>query len=423
MKRTGKDISIYVHIPFCVRKCLYCDFLSFGADTELVEEYFTALGNEILLCAVENSDYEVRSVFFGGGTPSYVDSKHICAVLNKIKEKFGVSSDAEISIEVNPGTVTKEKLESYKDAGINRLSIGAQSMDDGELKRLGRIHDVETFLKTYEMAREVGFKNINIDLMSGIPKQKPEDFMNNLEKVVELHPEHISAYSLIVEEGTPFYDMELELPTEDEDRQMYHETKSFLESKEYHRYEISNYALNSCANTVNANRFDDEFEKYESYHNKVYWKRGNYLGLGLGASSMVENIRWKNESGIREYIEILTSENESSTEKLVDESNNKQDEDVINTDVVILNKLRQDVQELSANERMEEFMFLGLRLVKGVSIYEFERQFGKSIREVYGDVIDKYIGLGLLELQSDYLRLTEKGLDVSNTVMADFLLD
>lgn len=432
-KKQEKSISIYVHVPFCVRKCLYCDFLSFCADTRLVEEYFEALGKEIEFSANEYCGYEVKSVFFGGGTPSYVDSKYICTALNKIKEKFSVSPNAEISIEVNPGTVTEDKLRSYFEAGINRLSIGAQSMDDDELKRLGRIHDHKTFLLTYEMARKAGFTNINIDLMSGIPKQKLDDFMKNLEEVVELKPEHISAYSLIVEEGTPFYEMELELPSEEEDRQMYHETKRFLESRGYHRYEISNYALDGTleygrlstdetgitASTDHA----DEYEKYESYHNKVYWKRGNYLGLGLGASSMVDNVRWKNEGEIKKYIDILTDENIADVAM-----DNRDGADLFkqgsnNSEREFLKEVRLEAQKLSTSECMEEFMFLGLRLVKGVSVSEFERQFGQDIRDAYGDVIDKYADLGLLEVSGDYLRLTEKGLDVSNTVMADFLLD
>lgn len=429
-KKQEKSISIYVHVPFCVRKCLYCDFLSFCADTRLVEEYFEALGKEIEFSANEYCGYEVKSVFFGGGTPSYVDSKYICTALNKIKEKFSVSPNAEISIEVNPGTVTEDKLRSYFEAGINRLSIGAQSMDDDELKRLGRIHDHKTFLLTYEMARKAGFTNINIDLMSGIPQQTLNDFMKNLEEAVELKPEHISAYSLIVEEGTPFYEMELELPTEEEDRQMYHETKRFLESKGYHRYEISNYARDGFKKTENStgagteNGNDDEFEKYESFHNKVYWKRGNYLGLGLGASSMVDNVRWKNEADIRKYIAIMTDEGISDENaENADNSNNPDRAGVTIIDKDLLKELRQEVQKLSTSECMEEFMFLGLRLVKGVSVSEFERQFGQDIRDVYGDVIDKYADLGLLEVSGDYLRLTEKGLDVSNTVMADFLLD
>ena len=372
----NNELSLYVHIPFCVRKCLYCDFLSFGDKESLMEDYFKALSKEIKESAGDYRDREVKTVFFGGGTPSLPNAEYICNILSDIRDGYKLSENAEISLELNPGTASFDKMRSYKDAGFNRLSIGAQSMKDDELKRLGRIHDHETFLETFELARQAGFSNINIDLMSGIPGQKPEDFLYNLEKAVELSPEHISAYSLIVEEGTPFYEMELDLPTEDEDRQMYHETKSYLESKGYHRYEISNYALDG----------------FDCRHNKVYWKRGDYLGLGLGASSMVSDVRWKNESDIGTYI------------------NNPADS-------------KKDIQELSENECMEEFMFLGLRLVEGVSTKEFERQFGCNIRDVYGNVIDKYLEMGLLEFSGDYLRLTEKGLDVSNTVMADFLLD
>ena len=413
-----KDLSIYVHIPFCVRKCLYCDFLSFGAGEEQIREYFKALGREIELSSLEYGtdvldEYCVRSIFFGGGTPSFPDSRYICETLEHIKKNFNVRSDAEITLEVNPASAMYEKLVDYQNAGFNRISIGAQSLNDEELKGIGRVHDSKMFFETFENARRAGFDNINIDVMSALPDQSYKSYMETLKKVVELRPEHISAYSLIVEEGTPFYDMDLNLPSEEEERQMYHETKRFLAEHGYHRYEISNYALDGTTEadaTYRDNRCLQEYDKYECFHNKVYWTRGNYLGLGLGASSMVNNIRWKNIENIREYITVLTKESSFDGEFVTCYENDA------------YNKLRQEVQMLSTDECMEEFMFLGLRLVSGVNTEEFKTVFGRSIREVYGNVIDKYIKMGLLEEAGDNLRLSDKGLDVSNTVMADFLL-
>ncbi len=382
-----KELSIYLHIPFCERKCLYCDFLSFSAQKDLMAEYFDALEKEISASSSAYGDYCVKSVFFGGGTPSFPDSEYICRMLQKIRERFEVDSDAEVSIEVNPASAMKEKISAYRSSGFNRLSIGAQSLNDDELKRLGRLHDSKMFFETFENARAAGFTNINVDIMSALPEQDLLSYVDTLESVLELRPEHISAYSLIVEEGTPFFDMDLKLPDEDTDRLMYHETKRILGEHGYHRYEISNYALGDGG-------------RYECFHNKVYWKRGNYLGLGLGAASMVENKRWNNTRDIREYISVLESGEPTG--------------------------LLQNVESLVEKSQMEEFMFLGLRLVQGISVSEFERQFGEGIYDVYGDVIRKFTASGHLETAEEdgmtYLRLTEAGLDVSNTVMAEFLL-
>ncbi len=377
----GKELSLYIHIPFCERKCLYCDFLSFNAEKSVMVDYFNALQKEISERAALYREYKVKSVFFGGGTPSFPDADRICQVLGCIESSFDIDERAEISLEVNPASAMADKLVKYRKAGFNRISIGAQSLNDEELKRLGRLHDSTMFYDTYENARKAGFENINIDVMSALPGQSVENYMDTLRKVVGLKPEHISAYSLIVEEGTPFYKMELDLPSEDDDREMYHLTKSFLAKKGYHRYEISNYSQGQYGD-----------EKYECYHNKVYWRRGNYLGLGLGAASMVENVRWNNPKEMKRYIENCTD--------------------------------REEVERLNTDSQMEEFMFLGLRLVRGVDVKEFKKLFGRDIADVYGDVISKYREMKLLEYseQGDMLRLTETGLDVSNTVMADFLL-
>ncbi len=375
----GKELSIYVHIPFCKRKCLYCDFLSFCPSGDQMDEYFGALKREICSVAESLRDREVISVFFGGGTPSFPEAENICFVFEFLRDNFHFRSDAEISIEVNPASAISDKLTSYRKAGFNRLSIGAQSVNDDELRRLGRLHDSSMFFETFENARKAGFDNINVDLMSALPGQKTEEYLNSLSRVCELGPEHISAYSLIVEEGTPFFDMDLDLPSEEEDRLMYHETGRFLAEYGYHRYEISNYALS---------------RERECLHNKVYWKRGNYLGLGLGAASMVDNVRWSNTRDIAEYSDKAGRE-----------------------------ETKVDVQKLSEKEQMEEFMFLGLRLVEGVSTAAFRNEFGRDIFAVYGNVIEKYTASGHLVLDEDSLRLSDPGLDVSNTVMADFLFD
>ena len=388
-----KEISLYIHIPFCERKCLYCDFLSFNAQKDLMDSYFEALSKEIQLSGKAYEDYRVTSVFFGGGTPSFPDHDKICGTLNQIKESFTMDENCEISIEANPASAIYDKLLTYRRAGFNRLSIGAQSLNDEELKRLGRLHDSKQFYETYENARKAGFGNINIDIMSALPGQSLESYMDTVGKVVELKPEHISAYSLIIEEGTPFYDMDLKLPDEEEDRLMYHETKKYLAESGYHRYEISNYALGE--------QLDDT---YECFHNKAYWIRSNYLGLGLGASSMVENVRWSNIRNIKDYIAFMAEDSS-------------------------FDRIRENAEKLTLEDRMEEFMFLGLRLVRGVDLHEFKALFKRTAEEVYAEVIYKYVEMGLLhryvEEKSghEYLCLTEKGLDVSNTVMADFLIE
>ena len=372
---SSDSLSIYVHIPFCVRKCLYCDFLSFNCGRRDIDEYFAALLTEIKDTSSEYSRFHVKSIFFGGGTPSYVDAEHICDTLKCIRDNYDVADDAEISIECNPASAIYDKLVAYRKAGFNRISIGAQSLIDEELLRIGRAHNVAMFYETFDNARKAGFENINVDIMSALPGQSMESYMETLAKVVDLCPEHISAYSLIIEEGTPFYDMDLDLPDEDEDRRMYHETKRFLSEHGYHRYEISNYAKDNC----------------ECYHNKVYWKRGNYLGVGLGASSMVDDVRWKNTEELNEYISHINPHNE--------------------------------LQSLTKSECMEDFMFLGLRLTSGVSLTDFKTEFGQDIDAVYGKIIDKYVADGLLMRSGDNLFLSDEGMDVSNTVMADFLLD
>ncbi len=417
MEKQKKDLGLYIHIPFCVKKCDYCDFLSAPADENTKREYVQALITEIKSYKELASEYLVKTIFFGGGTPSSIDGQFIVDIMEAIKNVFTVygindeqaekkgflrklfggnkkrnsnSTDvenveskadkAEITIEVNPGTLSEEKLNRYKEAGINRLSIGLQSTDNEELRLLGRIHTYEEFEKNYRLARELGFDNINIDLMSALPGQTLENWLCTLEKVISLNPEHISAYSLIIEEGTPFFNKyHEEDQDEDLDREIYAKTKEYLERTGYNRYEISNFAKPG----------------YESKHNSSYWIRTDYLGMGLGASSLLHNARFHNEDNIKEYIKLSAD----------------------------YNNIRRNMERLVISQQMEEFMFLGLRMSTGVNKEDFKHQFNKSIETIYGDVINKSVKENLLIQKENQLYLSDKGIDLSNMVMARFLLD
>ena len=396
-----RALSIYIHIPFCVRKCLYCDFLSMADRTAAdMESYVNLLRHEITLEAVKYKEHQVISVFWGGGTPSLLTAKAVDSVMGTLARCYHVAEDAEVTIEANPGTVTSEKMRGYITAGMNRISIGLQSADDRELKRIGRIHDYRTFLETYRLAREAGFRNINIDLMAALPGQSGASYRETLRRVTALLPEHISAYSLILEEGTPLYERRGDycFPTEEEDREMYLLTDACLSDCGYHRYEISNYAR----------------EGYECRHNKVYWQRGDYAGFGLGAASMVDNVRWSNPTVPEDYAAYITGLGRRCEEP------DGQEEEPVHTEKMQRFPVR---CRLTGNEQMEEFMFLGLRMMCGVSRREFQERFGRQIEEVYGGVLCKMYRQELLECVSDHIRLTGLGIDVSNYVMAEFLLD
>ena len=379
MKNNSRiPLELYVHIPFCVRKCQYCDFLSGPSDEETKDRYIEALLKEIR-AAEHTEDYEIVSVFIGGGTPSALKAEAIASIMRTLQEQFFFCEDAEVTIEANPGTVDLEKLTIYRNVGINRLSLGLQSTDAEELKLLGRIHSYEEFLKSYEWAREAGFSNINIDLMFAIPGQTGEAWRQHLYQVAELNPEHISAYSLIIEEGTPFAEQNLDLPDEDTEYQMYEDTAEILERYGYRQYEISNYAK----------------QGYMCRHNAGYWQRREYLGFGLGASSLYGGMRFSNTHQMQEYLK---------------ESRNP-------------DQIRKDVTVLSRNEQIEEFMFLGLRMTEGISEKKFEENFDVRLMDVYGDILQKYEETGFMEHIETKWRLTRKGIHVSNHILADFLLD
>ena len=375
-----KKLELYIHIPFCVRKCNYCDFLSAPSDERTRADYTDALVKELEGRRSEGEGYEVVSVFIGGGTPSILETSCLEQLMATVGECYFLSPDAEITIEVNPGTVDSSKLARYHRMGINRLSIGLQSALDEELRIIGRIHSYRQFEQTYYSARSAGFHNINVDVMSALPGQTTRDYERTLNSILGLQPppEHISAYSLIVEEGTVFWELnregKLELPDEDSERKMYELTREVLARKGYHRYEISNYARAG----------------YECRHNCGYWMRTDYLGFGIGAASLVENRRFSNGRELLLYLEDPLG-------------------------------VREEIQKLTAEEQMEEFMFLGLRLTKGVSKNGFILEFGRSMDEVYGEIIDKNVKDGLLQEEDGYVCLTDRGLDVSNYVMAQFL--
>ncbi|MBQ1871115.1 MAG: oxygen-independent coproporphyrinogen III oxidase [Lachnospiraceae bacterium] len=378
--------EVYIHIPFCVKKCAYCDFLSFAGNEELKHRYVSALIYEIDHRVYRPKIDEVTSVFIGGGTPSILQMDELDRIIHALRRRYSILPRAEITIEVNPGTVDYKSLKHMHELGINRLSIGLQSTNNEELKLLGRIHSYEEFLATYDAAREAGFTNINIDIIGALPTQKPAAWRETVTKVAELKPEHISAYSLIIEEGTHFYSLygddearrqrgekPLALPTEEEEREMDRITKEVLESYGYHRYEISNYAK----------------EGFECEHNKGYWTRKNYIGFGIGAAGMLEGVRYQNGKDIMHYIDEGPDISE---------------------------------QMLTRKDEVEEYMFLGLRMDKGVTMSEFQRLFNIPFRDVYGETTDSLERDGLIEVNGDSIRLTEYGRDVSNYVLSEYII-
>ena len=409
-----KELELYLHIPFCERKCAYCDFLSAPADLPVRISYIKKLQEEIVYCGAQYGEYQVSSIFFGGGTPTILEGYQLAAILETVKEHFNITTDAEITVECNPGTLTAGKAEKLVQAGFNRLSMGLQSADDRELHLLGRIHNFAQFLESYDLARKAGFRNINVDLMSALPGQTLKSWQDTLQKVTALRPEHISAYSLIIEEGTPFYERFAEderireegghprlLPEEDVERQMYELTETFLHTKGYERYEISNYAKPG----------------YECRHNCGYWTRKDYLGLGLGASSLVEHQRFQNTSELKTYLEQEYSPQcEGQHERIAETIQLQEETGLTQTGHHI------HIETLDKKSEMEEFMFLGLRLMAGISRQQFEKKFQVTLNSVYGEVLRKLKGEQLIEEVAGYARLTEHGIDVSNYVLAEFLL-
>ncbi|GKX31144.1 coproporphyrinogen III oxidase [Vallitalea longa] len=378
-----KNISLYIHIPFCKSKCNYCDFLSFDNKASVMKEYVQALISEIKSYSEVTKEYMVKSIFIGGGTPSILSCADIESIFEALKLYYNIDNNAEITIEANPGTLNEDKIGRVLDSGVNRISLGLQSCNDNLLKRLGRIHTFDEFLLNYDLLRKYKFSNINVDMMFALPNQKMTDLEYDLKSIIDLRPEHISYYSLIIEEGTNFSKMykdnKLNLPDEDDERAMYWLIDNLLQKSGYKHYEISNFALGGK----------------ECYHNKVYWIEKEYIGMGLGASSFFEGFRYKNISNMNEYIK----------------SNGERE------------KIKESIQKIDKKTAIEEYMFLGLRLLDGIDELDFYNRWGHEIDYYYKSVIKELVKDNLITNNGYRLKLTRKGIDVSNYALAMFLFD
>ena len=374
-----KETGLYVHIPFCIKKCRYCDFNSFCGTEEQKDLYTEALIKEIVNMERYTKDRFLNTIFFGGGTPSVLGRERIKKIINRIKTCFYIDDDTEFTIECNPKTVNLGDFKEYKELGVNRISLGVQSMQDSELELIGRSHSLNDFLECVISAKLAGFENISFDLMFSLPSQTLKSLENTITDAIKLQPKHISAYSLQLEEGTYLFENreQFDFPDEEENRKMYYLVRDILKENGYNQYEISNFAQ----------------EGFESRHNIKYWELKDYIGLGLGSSSFLNNVRYQNPENFSDYIEFtnnfspLWEENEPESEK----------------------------------DLMGEFMFLGLRKTKGVLNSEFKRFFNKDMFEIYSPVINKFLSSELLKTDGEALFLTEKGMDLSNTVMCEFV--
>lgn len=375
------ELGLYVHIPFCVSKCFYCDFNSYTDKSYIIDDYIKYLKKEIDLYSVELKDYKVKTIFIGGGTPSSIDSKYICDIVNHIYKKFNLTTLIEFTIEANPKTLDRYKLKDYKNLGINRISLGLQSFNDKLLKSIGRIHTAKDFLESYDLIRKFGFDNVNVDVMFNLPGQTIKDVIDTLKKVIALEVEHISFYSLKIEEGTLFYKLynesRLNLPDEDTERDMYYKGIELLEDNNFIHYEISNFAKPS----------------YECKHNLIYWNVKPYLGLGLSAHSNISNKRWSNFGGFKQYFKYLNEDNLP-----VEES-----------------------EKIDVKMEMAEFMILGLRLIKGIRKQDFKNRFVLNVENVYGRQLKSLEEKGLIENKDKYIKLTKRGIDLSNLVFVELL--
>ena len=376
-----KEIGLYIHIPYCKRKCFYCDFISFSGKEDTIKKYVEAIKKDISDC--KYTGFNIGTIYIGGGTPSFIDPQYISEIIAKVREKFIVTQNAEITIEVNPGTVTREKLMDYKKAGINRLSIGLQSTDNDTLKRIGRIHSYEDFVETYDMAREIGFDNINVDLMLALPNQTLDDLKESVKTIANLKPEHISVYSLIVEENTKMEKMVQDgtaiLPTDEEERAMYRFVKDYLEKHKYKHYEISNFAKPG----------------FESKHNTDCWKQKEYIGVGAAACSFMDNKRYSNIESLEQYIKNIENGNPNRN--------------------LVLN------ETLNEEDKMNEFMMLGLRKIDGVNIGDFKKIFGVNPIMKYCKTLDKLTHEDLIQVDENSIKLSKKGIDLANLVWEEFV--
>lgn len=369
-------IGIYVHIPFCAKKCFYCDFVSYENKVDIIEEYIQALKKEIINAKTLIKNSEIDTIYIGGGTPSFISSKYIVSILNSIRENYSIEENAEITIEVNPGTVTKKKFSDYKENGINRISIGLQTTNDMLLKQIGRIHSYEQFMQTYNLAREIGFENINVDLMLGLPNQTMEDLVQSVNNIVKIDPEHISVYSLILEQGTKLYELvenrKIDLLDEELERKMYWYVKNKLEAKGYNHYEISNFSKKG----------------YASKHNLHCWEQREYIGFGVAAHSYYNNTRYSNTENLQEYIKNASS---------------------------IIHEIQ------TKEEQKKEYMLLGLRKIEGVKISKFKNKFIQNPLYIFRKELEKLVKAELIEIDIDSIKLTKKGIDLANIVWEEFI--
>lgn len=376
-----EELAMYIHIPFCISKCYYCDFNSYSDKNEYILDYIKHVNNELKMYSKIVSKYKIKTIFIGGGTPSSIKASYIYEILKNIYKNFNVSDIIEVSIELNPKTVDDEKLKTYKEIGINRISIGCQSLQDKILKSIGRVHTSSDFHKTYELIIKHGFSNINVDLMFGLPEQSTNDVLSTLSDITSLEVNHISLYSLIIEEGTKFYNWynnsKIKLPEEDEERNMYHQSIDYLKDQGYNHYEISNFAKSG----------------FECEHNLFYWQLKPYIGIGLGAHSNIGGKRFWNYGDFESYFVNIR-------DGMLPISG----EEVINTEM-----------------EMAEFLILGLRLIKGISKKEFYQRFNISVDDVYGEVLKTHRESGLLYIDEEYIKFTSKGLDLANLVLVDLL--
>lgn len=375
-----KELGIYIHIPFCKQKCLYCDFISYQNKQHLIENYISALKEEIKKTNINNEMYKITTIYIGGGTPSFIDFKYIKEIITLIKEKYDIM-ESEITLEINPGTVNREKLKMYYEMGINRLSIGLQSTKDDLLKLIGRIHTYDDFIETYNTSRTVGFENVNVDLMIGLPAQTLQDVEDSLQKIIQLNPEHISVYSLILEDETPLSSKvkkgELFVPSEEIERKMYWLVKNTLKQAGYNHYEISNFAK----------------KDKESKHNLNCWNQEEYIGFGAAAHSYKNKIRYSNIENIEKYIDNINN----------------------NLETKIIHEHQDD------ESQMKEYMLLGLRKIEGVKISEFKNKFIQNPICKYRNELKKLIEEKLLEIDKDNIKLTNRGIDLANLVWEEFI--
>lgn len=383
-----KNIEIYIHIPFCEKKCLYCDFVSFVGNNDIIHKYMLMLITEIENKSFIANDYTVSSIYIGGGTPSVIDKKYIGYILESLFKYYKISKDAEISIEVNPNSATLDKIDYYYKCGINRLSIGLQSANDEELKTLGRIHNYNDFINAYNNAIHSGFKNINVDLINGIPGETPESYKKSLKKVLSLGLKHISIYNLIIEDNTPFKTLlsknKITLPLENDLLMMDKITKELTNHYHLNRYEISNYAK----------------EGFECKHNLGYWSDVPYLGFGLNSSSYIDRKRLKNKTNLKEYINLDYKNYIASNNQI---------------------SYYDEIKDINETEHLNEFVMLSFRKTSGIDINEFYNKFNENFEEKYKSEIKYYQSLLLLCKKNNRYYLSDKGLDVSNKIIADFM--